>query len=115
MTDDRDPTLQALFNDAQEDLQDPSFTQLVMGRIEQAKRRRARTWIGFDLILVLCAWLLAEPLQTTVYAVMPILTGALIQRDNQLLAELLHPINNLAAILALGFFVLRSVYRRLFS
>jgi hypothetical protein len=115
MSEDRDATLQALFSEAHEALEPEPFTSEVMTRIERFERRRTYSRIGFDLLLVVAAWLLSEPLQGFVFDLMPGLMSALIEFDNRWLAELLLPINNLAAVLAIGFVMLRSVYRRLFS
>ena len=114
MTEDRDPTLQALFMDARQDLPDDTFAAEVMTGVDRLKRQRALGRFGIDLLLVLFAWLLAEPLQSAVYLVMPSLTSSLVQLDNHLLAEILLPINNLASVLALGLIALRSAYRRVF-
>ena len=115
MTDDRDPTLQALFADAQQDLRDDPFAEQVMEKVARLKRRRALGWIGVDLLLVVCVWLLAEPLQNAVYLIMPRLTTILVELENRLLAEILLPVNNVASVLVLGLMALRSAYRRIFS
>jgi hypothetical protein len=115
MTEHRDPALQALFTHARQDLPDDAFTASVMVRVDRLKRQRSLSRFGIDLFLVLCAWLLAEPLQSTVFLVMPSLTSSLIQLDNQLLADILLPINNVASIIVLSVIALRSAYRRMFS
>ena len=115
MTDDRDPTLQALFASAEQDLAREAFTAQLMLRVDKLKRRKIMTWICIDLLLVACAWLLATPLQTAVNFLIPGLSTSLIGLDNRLLAELLLPVNNVASLLALLLIGVRSTYRRLIS
>ena len=115
MTENRDPTLQKLFTHARQDLPGEAFTTEVMTRVDRLKRQRALSRFGIDLLLVLCAWLLAEPLQSAVYQVMPSLTSSLIQLDNHLLAELLLPVNNVLSVLTLTLIALRSAYHRIFT
>jgi hypothetical protein len=115
MTEQRDATLQALFNESQKDLQDDRFSDQVMVRVDRLKRRKGLALIGIELLLVLVAWLLSEPLQSAVYSVMPSLMSSLIELDNSVLASLLLPVNNPASILLLAAIGLRSAYRRFFS
>ena len=115
MTEYREPRLQELFTNARLDMPDDAFILKVMARVDRLKRQRALRRIGIDLLLVLCAWLLAEPLQSVVYLVMPALTSSLVQLENRVLAEMLLPINNVASALTLALIAMRSAYRRLFS
>jgi hypothetical protein len=115
MTEERDPMLQALFADAEQDLQEDAFTGRVMVSARLQKRRALIGWICFDLMIVICVWLLAAPLQSAVNLLLPSLTTSLVDLDNRLLAELLLPVNNLASVLALLAIGLRSAYRRFFS
>jgi len=110
----RDPQLQALFAAARRDLPDEGFTDAVMDRVSGLKQRQAIGRIGIDLLLVLLAWLLAEPLQAAVVAMMPGLMASLFEIDNRLLADLLLPVNNVASAVLLAMVALHSVYRRLF-
>lgn len=115
MTEDKDATLRVLFNDSYQDFSGEAFTAQVMERVGHMSRRRAVSWIVVDILVVLLAWLIAEPLQTAVFSVMPSLTSSLIQLESKLVADMLLPVNNLATVLALSFVILRSVYKRIFS
>jgi hypothetical protein len=114
MTEDRDPMLQALFANAEQDLQAEAFTHQVMASARLRKRRTVIGWICIDLVIVICVWLLAAPLQSVVNLLLPSLTTSLVDLDNRLLAELLLPVNNVASLLALVAIGLRSAYRRFF-
>lgn len=114
MTEDRDPLLQSLFANAEQDLREETFTNQVMVRAGQLRRRSLVMWICVDLAIVICVWLLAAPLQAAVNLLLPSLTTSLVDLDNRLLAELLLPVNNVASVLALVAIGLRSAYRRLF-
>ncbi len=113
MSDDRDPILHELFAQAEHTYSDDSFTLRVMEQAAQRDRRRAITWIAVDVVLIVLAWTLAEPLQEIVFLLLPGLTTSLIDLGNGLLAQLLLPINNVAALLALVGLGVRSIYRRL--
>ena len=115
MTEQRDSTLQALFAKTQQDLEDDVFTAEVMVRVDRLKRQQGLRRIGIDLLLVLGAWLIYEPLQSSVYSAMPSLMSSLVDLDNRLLAEFLLPVNNVVSILLLVAIGLRSAYRRFFS
>lgn len=115
MTEDRDPALQALFANAEQDLQEAAFTDQLMARMQVLRRRTLIGWICIDLIIVICAWLLAAPLQDLVNLLIPSLTTALVDLDSALLADILLPVNNVASVLALVAIGLRSAYRRFFS
>jgi hypothetical protein len=116
MTDDRDPTLRALFADATEDLVGEAFTAQVMSQIKMSHRADLAK-IGIGLGIAACLLLLAAPLQDVVQGVTqrlaPLsLVVSLIDVDNQYLAQMLSPVNNVAAVVALGLIGLRFFYRK---
>jgi hypothetical protein len=115
MTHDRDPTLQTLFADAEQDLAGEAFTAQVMSQTGKLKHRVVIGWICIGLVSALCAWLLATPLQETVHLLTQSLTVPLITLDEGWLAQTLSPINNITILLALGLIGLRMAYRRIFS
>lgn len=114
MTEDRDPMLTEYFAAGREDIQDDGFSQRVSAAVARYERFSALRRIGFDVAIVVLAWIIAEPAQALVYGLLPELTRSLVEVDNALLAQMLLPLNSLTGVLALGFLLGRSVYRRLF-
>ena len=63
MTDDRDPLLQTLFDDAELDLEGDVFSSLVLTRTHARRVRIAAAGIGAGVVLLAGAMLFAAPLQ----------------------------------------------------
>ena len=61
------------------------------------------------------AWVLSGPLTSTVGLLTQLLPQSLVEVEagNQLFAQLLAPINSVAAAVALGLFVLRFAYKKI--
>lgn len=119
MTDDRDPTLRALFANATEDLAGEAFTAQVMSQTH-LKYGAELGKIGFGLALAACVLLLAGPLQDAVQVVSqrlaPLsLVVSLIDVDNHYLAQMLSPVNNIASVVVLGLVGLRIAYKKISS
>ncbi len=115
MTDDRDPMLQTLFANAEQDLAGEAFAAQVMSKTGKLRRGAVVGWVCAGLVLAACAWLLATPLQDTVHLLTQNLTLSLISLDDLLLAQVLSPLNNVAFVVALGLIGVRIVYRKIFS
>ena len=113
MRDERDPQLQALFAEADTELDAGLFAESVMMELRRRNRRRLIGWIVFDIALVALLWVFAAPLTELVYSLVPILSQVLVPLDNPQLAELAQPVNNIAALLGLIALMLRSIYRRM--
>lgn len=105
-----DPALRTLFNQ-QPELPGEAFSVGVMNRADRL--RRMFTLRRIVIALVFAAF--AAPLQDAGLAATEVLLISLIDIDNMLLAQLLAPINSVAAALSIALFMLRAVHRRLFS
>lgn len=114
MTDEQDPSLHALFAEAEEDLPGDAFVSGVTERIQRQKSRTLALRIAGCLGVLMIAVLFAGPAQHAVSALTLALTYPLVSVDNQLLAQLLLPLNNVAALVALCSLALWPVYRRMF-
>ena len=114
MTEDRDPALQTLFAQAKQELPGEAFSESVMERIDSARRRAVIAWVCFVLLLVPGAWLLAAPIQSGVDLITESLTVSLIDVSVRWVAQVAAPLNNVAALFALGLIALRMVYRKVF-
>ena len=91
MTDERDPLLQSLFVDAQRELSPEAFTAEVMARTRFVRYRIFLPLAGAGLVLALCAWYLAIPLELA-QLVAQVLTATLIDLGDTWLAWLLSPV-----------------------
>jgi len=114
MTEDRDPRLQSLFANAQQDLAGEAFTARVMSQTRAVRRGALAGWVCLVILLVAGAWLLAAPAQDGVRFLTRNLTMPLVTLDNPGLAQALSPINNITILLALGLIGLRVIFKRLF-
>ena len=117
MTDDRDATLQILFANAEQDLPGEAFAAGVMSQVGTVRHSAVMVWVWVcvGLVTALCAGLLIPPLRDAAHLLTQSLTSSLITLDDRLLAQLLSPVNNLGALLALGLFGLRVAYRKIVS
>lgn len=115
MTTDRDPALQSLFATAQQEMAGEAFTAQVMSRIDKLRRRTLIAWTGGGMVSVIVAWLLTGPVVNAVNIGSRFLPESLIELDNQVLADVLAPINSVAILVAVGILGLRAIYRKIFS
>jgi hypothetical protein len=115
MIDERDPTLQRLFAEAEEDLAGDVFTARVMEQARVRKVNAKRRAIAAALIALPCALVLAVVMQEPVLVLMQSLATSLVEVDNRLVAELLSPINNIGFVLAMAVLGLRFAYRKIFG
>jgi hypothetical protein len=100
MTDDRDPRLQALFAEAQHELDGETFTARVMTKSRFLRYRVLALWIGMAFVLAAGAWYLAIPLEVA-QLMAQVLTTTLIDLGDGWLAWVFSPVNNIAALLVL--------------
>ena len=109
---DLDPTLQNLFaTNADQELAGEAFTSGVMTRTDTLKRKVIVRRICVGLLLAL----LGIPLQDFALALTQVLVISLIELDNQLVAQLLAPVNSVGSLLLIVLFGLRVVHKRIFS
>jgi hypothetical protein len=114
MTNDRDPTLQALFDSAKAELTDDAFVERVMTEIDAARRRTVVGWSVVGLVVAVLAWFFATPVQDAVGLLAQLLPESLIEVEDEFLAQLLSPVNSVAVPIALGFLALRMLYKKIF-
>ena len=112
MTDERDPKLEALFVQAEQELADDGYVDGVMERL---RRHRRNSLIGrFSAVglLVLLEVLLSAPLQNSAAVVADALSTALFEVEGQWLAFALAPLNSVAGLLGVLLIWLHFLYRR---
>ena len=114
MTDGRDPNLQALFNQAEQEFDSEAFGRDIMARIEREQRRAQLLWVGIAAIVFALLVLAAAPLMGAVELASRLLPTSVVDIRTEWLQQLVSPINSVAAAIALGFLGLRMFYRRIF-
>ncbi|NKB33867.1 MAG: hypothetical protein GKR91_12280 [Pseudomonadales bacterium] len=99
MMEERDPAIQALFDDAQRGLHDDEFIKSVMARTISLKYRLLATGLGLIAFLLVSAVLFSVPLIDFAYVVTELLSTELVLISNVTAAWILTPINNIATLL----------------
>lgn len=112
MTDDRDPLLQSLFAETEQELDGETFTSQVMAQTRFLRYRAVAGLCCLALVLVGCAWLLAIP-QEFAQFVAQVLSKSLINLGDGWIAWLFLPINNIGSLLVIGVKLIR-VFRKKF-
>ena len=115
MTDSRDPLLEGLFDAAGQEAHDDQFDDQVMQRVDSLRRRVVIGWTIVGLILVTIGWLFSAPLQGTVNLMTELLPTSLIDVREDWIGQLIAPVNTVAAIVAVGFFSVRLLYKKIFA
>ena len=107
MNEDRDPVLQALFVDAQQDLKSEEFVAGVMTRVQQLKQRVIAGATGATVLALVIALLLSVPVFDLAFVATDALAIEIISIGNSTAAWLLAPINNIATMIVVLFKGLR--------
>ena len=112
MTDeDRDPILDRLFSELDDDLPGEEFTGEVMVQTDRAKRQKIARRIALGALL----GLLAIPLEDFALASAHVLAVTLIDLEAGLAAQLLAPVNTVGSLLSVILLGLRIAHKRIFA
>ena len=116
MTIERDSRLQKLFDAARQDLTGEVFVAEVTSQIDSQRRRAIFRWICLGLALAAAACLLTPPITEAVLLLVQVLPRSLIELDhpNELLGQVLAPLNSIAVPVAVGALGLWVAYRKIF-
>jgi hypothetical protein len=112
MTDERDPILLALFQEAHGDLDGETFTARVL---DQTRSQRYLVILGLSclgMVLAGSAWFFNIPVEVA-QLITQALTTTLIDLGNSWVAWLFSPINNVASLLVLGVKAIRVFQQRI--
>lgn len=101
MTEDRDPYLQSLFAESQQTLPGDEFVRAVMAKTVRLKRNLYLSTAAVVVVLLIMSWLLSWPLVDIALVFSQVLSTEIFAIGDSLLALLLLPVNNLAALLVL--------------
>ena len=113
MIDERDRDLNALFAGADQPLDGDAFTSATMMKAKRSRYRRVAGFLPVVLAL-LAALLFAAPLQQLAVLATGALAMPLLPIGDPFFAAALLPVNNVAAVCAIAFLLLRAAHRRLF-
>ena len=112
MTDDRNPLLQKLFAEAEQELDGKVFTSDVMAQTRALRYRAFAGWSAAALLLAFIAWLLGIP-QELPHFIAQSLTTTLVDLGDSWLAWLISPINNIASLIVLSVKAIRTGMKKL--
>ena len=101
MTDDRDPHLQNLFAEAEEELEAEVFTSRVLAQARKFKYQIMAGWSLAALTLAFIAWLLEIPQELPQFVAQS-LTTTLVDLGDSWLSWLFSPVNNIASLIVLS-------------
>ena len=115
MSTERDPDLQALFTAAHQDFDGRAMAQLLTTRIRRAKRKRLALKVLAASVVVALAWVFAAPLQQTALLIINYFHEPIATIDNNLLSQLLAPVNSAAFVVVGLVFIINIVRKKLFG
>ncbi len=107
-----DPRLRSVLSEeSPAELEGTDFGNVVMKAADKDKRRRVLRRIALGVVLSL----FTAPAQDFALAFSQVLVVALVQLENNLVAQLLAPINTVGTLLSMILFAMRAAHRRLFT
>ena len=112
MTEERDPRLEALFIQAEQELVDDDYVDAVMDKLRRHRRNSLIGRFAAVLLLIALEVLLSAPLQNSAAAITEALSTSLIDVDDRWLAFALAPLNSVAGLLGVLLIWLHFLYRR---
>ena len=110
----RDPNLQALFAQAEQDFQGDSFADDVMRQVDRERRKTLLVWSAVSIFVLTCLAFLATPAFTAARLATEFLPVSLVEIETEWLRLLLSPVNSVAAVIALSVLGIRKFFRRIF-
>lgn len=112
MNDDRDPLLDSLFQQAERELVDEQFTAGVMADIHRRRRNILVGRLAVVALLIALELLLNAPIQNSVGTLTGVLSGGLIQLENEWLAYAVGPLNSIAGVVGVMLLGLHFLFRK---
>ncbi|MDJ0940048.1 MAG: hypothetical protein QNJ00_09810 [Woeseiaceae bacterium] len=112
MTEERDPLLESLFAEAQQDFDD-DFVSTCMDSVRRRSRRVFASRVAIAVLVVAFELALDAPLKNSVGALASAMGTSLYEFDNEWLAFLMTPINSIAGLVGLLLLGLHALYRRI--
>ena len=113
MSNERDPLLESLFDDANAGLDDEAFTSAVVDRVASRRSRVLFGRLAVLALLVAMEVVLESPLQASLGVAAEVLGRSLFEVDSEWLAFVVAPINSIAGLFGMTLLALNALYRRL--
>jgi len=114
MTTSRDPNLQNLFAQAEQDFRSDSFADDVLQQINRERHKTLLVWSALSVLALTCLALLASPVFTAIGMATQLLPVSLVEIEAEWLRLLLSPVNSVAAAIALTALGIRKFFRWIF-
>ena len=114
MTTSRDPYLQSLFAQAEQDFRNDSFAEDMLQRINREQRKTLLVWFVVIVLALAGLALLASPIFAAIGMATQLLPVSLVEIEAEWLRLLLSPINSVAAAIALAALGIRRFFRWIF-
>lgn len=118
MTEHRDPVLQTLFaaEEIDQNGQDAqAFTARVMARTRKLIYQLAGALAVVSLLLLICAWVFAIPLQEVVQLVTQTVSATLFDLGDGWASWVFAPVNNIASLVVISLKAIRVVHKKVLS
>jgi len=115
MTEHRDPVLQSLFaadqlDQIDQDAQD--FTARVMAKTRKLVYQLAGAMAAVTLVLLICVWVFAIPLQEVTQLVTQTLSATLFDLGDSWVSWVFAPVNNIASLIVISLKAMRIVHKK---
>ena len=110
-----DPRLLALFTEAEQVFDRDVFARKVMAHIDAQRRRTVLLWTGLGAATVVALVFLATPVLMALGMASEFLPSTLVDIESGWLAQLLSPINSVAAVIAIGALGIRKFIHSIFG
>lgn len=113
MTSDRDPTLQSLFDAAEQNLADAEFTGAVVDRMNRRRRQLLLGRVAVVAAIVVLEIIPESPLRSSMGLVVEALSRDLVPVGDGWLGFLVAPLNSLAGLVGMTLLGLNLLFRRI--
>ena len=113
MNAERDPLLESLFEQAEEDLLDENFTGEVVRHMQDRRKRILSGRFAVIAMLVLLEVLLESPMQQSLGVVADVLGTSLITLEGEWVSFVLGPVNSIAGLVGIVLLGIHGLYRKI--
>ena len=116
MTEHRDPVLQTLFaveQTVQDEKDAQVFTKGVMARTRRLVYQIAGVLAAIFVVLLLCIWVFAIPLQEVVQLITQTVSATLFDLGKSWVSWVFAPVNNIASLIVISLKVMRIVHKKI--
>lgn len=109
----RDPLLESLFEQAEENLVDSDFTNDVLNHVKSRRKRIVTGRVTVIVMLIALEVLLESPIQQSLGVVAESLGRSLFDIEHEWLGFILGPINSIAGLVGITLLGINSLYRKI--